>query len=156
MIGMDKIITIVEGRFDHHSARVFLSEALKKAGLDPSKQSFENEEIKMLVKAISNLQGSVSRLENVISSLSDLICEEKKGDLVSVEGEGVNLKKEETLGAEVEKQIQENQQMPTEELSEQPKASQEEITEVTEGETSTNEEKEPETPKGKGKKGKKQ
>lgn len=62
-----KILAAMEARYDHQSARIVLSEALQKAGLNEKKQ-FEPKEVKALTKALSEVG---QRMETVLEALED-------------------------------------------------------------------------------------
>jgi hypothetical protein len=70
MVAKDKVLVLMESRFDYHSARVVLDDALRIAGLAPTAKTWSPEEIGELAKALAGM--NLSRAETMIAALGDL------------------------------------------------------------------------------------
>ena len=71
MISQDRILAVIESRFDHHSSRVVLAEAVKRAGFSANKHQFDGEELKALVAAFAAV---TQRADSVVAALNALVA----------------------------------------------------------------------------------
>lgn len=74
MIPHDKILAVMERRFDHYSARVVLAEAMKAAGLSEQEKLFIPDQVRSLATALASVG---SRVDAVVAALNDLANSEE-------------------------------------------------------------------------------
>ena len=69
MSSYNEVLSVLEKRYDHYSARVVLGQAAEKAGFAADKKGFEPDELKELAAAIASIG---THVEAVVAALNEL------------------------------------------------------------------------------------